>query len=76
MLTINTISAQFFQFEQAIPSSTWEIEHNLNRYPIVDVWFVNEGETVRLNPNQVTYVDPNNVTISFSIPQSGFAVLS
>jgi hypothetical protein len=75
MLT-RQLSASQFQFDQSSPSATWVIDHELNRYPNIDVWFEQGGDTLRLNPAGITYVGPNQVVITFSAPRQGIAVLS
>ena len=61
-----------FVFTQGVASATWNIQHNLNKFPSVSVVNINNilmyGET--------TYVDTNNLTINFSAGFSGKAYIN
>jgi len=61
-----------FVFTQGVASATWNIQHNLNKFPSVSVVNINNilmyGET--------TYVDANNLTINFSAGFSGKAYIN
>lgn len=57
---------------QSVLSATWTVTHNLGKYPSVMV--VDSGDTV-LIPN-VTYLDLNQVSISFGAATSGKAYLN
>lgn len=61
-----------YVFEQAIASSTWEIEHNLNKFPSVTV-VDSAGDIIMCNVN---YVDKNNIRIDFSAEFGGKAYLN
>lgn len=61
---------EVFQYSQVAPSSSWIINHGLNANPNVSV--IIGGQHV---PADVSYTDLNNITISFSTPQSGLAIL-
>tara|TARA_B100000902_G_scaffold369163_1_gene393123 strand:+ start:417 stop:662 length:246 start_codon:yes stop_codon:yes gene_type:complete len=61
-----------FIHDQGTSSATWNIQHNLNKHPAVEV--VDTGGTVVIG--QVTYVDKNNLTIVFSAPFGGKAYLN
>ena len=50
-----------------MPSKTWEINHNLNKYPSVTV--INNDNQVVIG--DVQYIDKNNLTVSFSAEFSG-----
>ena len=63
---------KFFLFKQNVPSDVWEIKHNLNKYPSVTV--VDSGESVVVG--EVTYIDNNNLVISFIGSFSGKAYLN
>lgn len=56
---------------QDMPSSTWNIPHNLGGYPAVAV----VDSTGRLGHGAVDYQDTNNLTVSFSAGFSGKAYL-
>jgi hypothetical protein len=59
-------------WNQMIPADTWEIEHNLNKYPSVTV-IDSAGTQVE---GDVTYIDTNNLTINFSSAFAGKASLN
>lgn len=61
-----------FLFVQAIASDVWEIKHDLNKYPSVTV--VDSADSVVIG--DVTYVDENNVRLTFSGAFSGKAYLN
>lgn len=67
-------SSEAFNYihDQGVPSTTWNINHNLNGFPNVTV-VDSAGTQVEGN---VVYVDANNMTISFSAAFSGKAYLS
>ena len=61
-----------FIYTQAVPSVTWTIQHNLNRFPSVSVVNINNV----LMYGQVTYIDSNNLIIEFSAGFSGKAYMN
>ena len=61
-----------FDFTQGVPSTVWNIIHNLDKYPSVTV--VNESKEVMIG--NITYIDKDNITITFSAPFSGYAYLN
>lgn len=61
--------AATYTHTQGSPAATWNVAHNLNKYPSVDV--VDSGGSVVI-PN-VVYNDLNNVTITFGSATSGKA---
>lgn len=61
-----------FLFVQAIASDVWEIKHDLNKYPSVTV--VDSADSVVIG--DVTYIDENNVRLTFSGAFSGKAYLN
>jgi hypothetical protein len=61
-----------FDFTQGVPSATWIIQHNLNKYPSATV--VDSGGNV--NIGDITYDSKNQITIRFSAPFSGEAYLN
>ena len=61
-----------FVFTQAAPSTTWAINHALNKFPSVSV--INNNNVV-IN-GEVTYIDKNNVQLNFSAGFSGKAYLN
>lgn len=58
--------------DQALASATWNIHHNLGRFPSVTV--VDSSGTVVYG--NVQYIDTNNLTISFSVAFGGTAYIN
>lgn len=61
-----------YTHEQAIAAATWNITHNLNKYPSVTV--VDSGGTVV--SGNVTYIDNNTVELNFNAAFKGTAYLN
>jgi|11_taG_2_1085331.scaffolds.fasta_scaffold01359_2 hypothetical protein len=64
---------KFFEYPQSNASAFWEIEHNLNKKPSVTVSTAFSDEEV---VGKVTYIDNNNLTITFNAAFSGKAYLN
>ena len=64
--------APTFIFTQGVAATTWNIQHNLGKFPSVSV--VNNNDIV-IN-GEVTYIDNNNVQLNFSAGFSGKAYLN
>ncbi len=69
---ISSFNNVTFDFRQGVPSATWIIQHNLNKYPSATV--VDSGKNV--NIGDITYDSKNQITIRFSAPFSGEAYLN
>ena len=61
-----------FVFVQGVPSTTWTIQHNLNKFPSVSV--VDTANTSVIT--QVDYIDENNLTLTNTAPFAGKAYLN
>lgn len=61
-----------FVHQQVLPEAIWTIPHNLDGYPTLNV-VDTAGSLVE---GDVTYVDSNTITVSFSGAFAGFAYLS
>ena len=61
-----------FVFTQGVPSTTWTIQHTLNKFCSVTV--VSDSNNVMIG--NVTYDGLNELTITFSAPFSGKAYLN
>jgi hypothetical protein len=61
-----------YEFTQLSPNTTWNITHNLNRYPSVTV--VDSGNS-EIIPD-VRYVSPDVLILTFANPTSGKAYLN
>lgn len=62
----------FYTHAQGQASSTWEIEHNLNKFPSVTVVL----STGQKGYADVSYTDENNLTITFAGDETGKAYLN
>ncbi|MBR1915334.1 MAG: hypothetical protein IJ830_02710 [Alphaproteobacteria bacterium] len=65
--------ASTFIYEQGVASDTWEIEHNLGKKPSVTV--VDSAGNVQI-PDEVTYNNQNQITITFVGAFAGKAFLN
>ena len=54
---------------QNVQSDTWEIQHNLDKYPSVTV--VDSANNIVIG--DIRYIDANNVVVTFTVPFSGKA---
>ena len=61
-----------FVFNQSVAASTWNIQHNLNKFPSVTSVNINNIEV----KGEIEYTDLNNLTITFSAGFSGKAYLN
>lgn len=61
-----------YVFSQDIPSALWTITHNLNKKPSVTV--VSSADIVMYG--DITYLNTNKLTVTFSAPFSGKAYLN
>lgn len=60
-----------YRHDQAVAATVWNVPHNLNAdIDSVNVWVGNE-----LVEATVARVDANNLTITFSLLQSGYAII-
>jgi hypothetical protein len=57
---------------QTVSSSTWNITHNLNKYPSVSVVDSSNEEVI----GEVQHINSNSLTVKFSAPFSGKAFLN
>ena len=72
VFTLPSQGAPTFIYEQVGPAITWNIPHNLGKFPSVSV--VNNNNII-IN-GEVTYIDNNNVQLNFSAAFSGKAYLN
>ena len=61
-----------FVFNQPVATATWNIQHNLNKFPSVTSVNINNIEV----KGEIEYTDLNNLTITFSAGFSGKAYLN
>ena len=72
VFTLSSQGAPTFIFTQGVAATTWDITHNLGKFPSVSV--VNNNNIV-IN-GEVTYIDNNNVQLNFSAGFAGKAYLN
>ena len=61
-----------FEFTQGVPATTWNIQHDLGKFPSITV--IDTADTVVTG--QYEYIDNNNVTLTFSAGFAGKAYLN
>jgi hypothetical protein len=61
-----------FVYEQGVPSSIWNVNHSLNKFPSVTA--VDSAGSVVVG--QVNHIDLNNITITFNASFSGSAYIN
>ena len=72
VFTLSSQHAPTFEYSQVAPATVWNIQHNLNNFPSITV-IDNAGTVVA---GQYTYIDNNNVTLTFSAGFAGKAYLN
>ena len=72
VFTLSSQGTPTFIFNQGVPATTWDITHNLGKFPSVSV--INNNNVV-IN-GEVTYIDNNNVQLNFSAGFTGKAYLN
>ena len=72
VFTLSTQGVPTFIFNQGVPASTWNIQHNLGKFPSITV--VDTAGTVVIG--QYDYVDNNNITLTFAAAFAGKAYLN
>lgn len=73
MIIIAPLQAPTYKFEQVVASNTWTINHNLGKFPSVEV--VDTSYRMVLG-GYVQYLGPNSLTITFNSEFSGYALLN
>ena len=72
VFTLPSQGVPTFVFTQAVPTTVWNVNHNLGKFPSVSV--VNNNNILMYG--NTTYVDTNNLIINFSAGFSGKAYLN
>ena len=72
VFTLSSQGAPTFVFTQAVAAAVWNVSHNLGKFPSVSV--VNNNNVV-IN-GEITYIDNNNLTCTFSAGFAGTAYLN
>lgn len=65
--------ATTYQHVQSTPASVWQVNHNLNNYPIIDVMVLENGTLQKIIPKDIVIIDMNNCEIRFSSNRTGQA---
>lgn len=61
-----------YVFNQAVAASTWVVQHNLNKFPSCTMVL----STGQQGYGDVTFIDTNNLTITFASAESGKAYIN
>jgi len=61
-----------FEFDQSSASATWDIQHNLNKFPSVSIALPSGQKGY----GDVTYINKNRLTVSFISAESGKAYMN
>jgi len=61
-----------FRFSQSMPDSTWQVNHNLEKYPAVSITDTSGNEV----EGEVRHIDQNNLVLNFSAAFAGYADLN
>ena len=72
VFTLSSQGVPTFVFNQGVPATTWNIQHNLGKFPSITV--IDTADTVVTG--QYEYTDKNNVTLTFSAGFAGKAYLN
>ena len=72
VFTLPSQGVPTFVFTQAVPTTVWNVNHNLGKFPSVSV--VNNNNILMYG--NTTYVDTNNLIITFTAGFSGKAYLN
>ena len=72
VITLSTQGAPTFIFNQAVPATTWDVTHNLGKFPSITV--IDTGDTVVTG--EYNYTNNNNVILTFSAAFAGKAYLN
>jgi hypothetical protein len=72
VFSLSSQGSPTFIFTQVAPATTWNIQHDLNKFPSITV--IDNADTVVAG--EYTYIDNNNVTLTFSAGFAGKAYLN
>jgi len=72
VFTLSSQGSPTFEFDQGVSATTWNIQHNLGKFPSITV--IDTGDTVVTG--EYTYTDNNNVVLNFSAAFAGKAYLN
>ena len=69
---VDVVGDKNFVFNQAVASATWTVQHNLNKFPSCTMVL----GTGQQGYGDVTFIDENNLTITFAGAESGKAYIN
>jgi len=69
---LDSASDKHYTFNQAVPAITWNVTHNLGKFPSVTVAL----PSGQVGQADITYIDSNNLTITFAGAESGKAYMN
>ena len=72
VFTLSSQGAPTFEFTQGVPATTWNIQHNLKKFPSITV--IDTGNTVVTG--EYNYTSNTNVILTFSAAFAGKAYLN
>ena len=72
LISNNTLQSTTYVHKQDASSDTWNVAHNLNKYPSVTI--IDSGDNVVYG--DIIYIDKNNLQIKFSAAFGGKAYLN
>jgi len=72
LFTLSDGSDKSYVFVQGVPATTWTIQHDLQKFPSITV--IDTADTVVIG--QYTYINNNNVALTFSAGFAGKAYLN
>ena len=72
LFTLSDGSDKSYVFVQGVPATTWTIQHDLQKFPSITV--IDTADTVVIG--KYTYINNNNVTLTFSAGFAGKAYLN
>lgn len=61
---------------QETASDTWLIPHGLNKRVVIDVMVNHNGALTKIMPRSILCNDSNTITVMFSKPMTGRAMIS
>jgi hypothetical protein len=68
----NSAGDKNYVHNQAVASATWNVQHNLNKFPSCTMVL----STGQQGYGDVTFIDENNLTITFAGAESGKAYIN
>ena len=69
---VDVVGDKNFVFNQAVASATWTVQHNLDKFPSCTMVL----GTGQQGYGDVTFIDENNLTITFASAESGKAYIN